>query len=169
MALFHPQFSCKDTCTFLVFYYLCIKSSVQKTLPHVRYCEISRKEYFIYLFFATPVAVGEEGILLSFLAELTDPQYVCGNHNSSRKFPWMLRKGASLLPFSMGSAGLPFFWKEEEEIPSHDSNVTHLNHSWKQTVNVTGKRCRSCKCKLMGHGNKMGKHTWYFEPSPAGF
>lgn len=38
-------------------------------------------------FFATPLAVGEEGILLSFLAELTDPQYVCGNHNSSRKFP----------------------------------------------------------------------------------
>lgn len=133
MALFHPQFSCKDTCTFLVFYYLCIKSSIQKTLPHVRYCEISRKEYFYYfyfiLFFATPV--GEEEIFLSFLAELTNPQCVCGNHNSSRKFPWRLRKGASLLPFSMGSAGPPFFWKEEEEIPSHDSNVTHLNHSWK--------------------------------------
>lgn len=121
------------------------------------------------ILFATPVAVGEEEILLSFLAELTDPQYVCGNHNSSRKFPWMLRKGASLLPFSMGSAGPPFFWKEEEEIPSHNSNITHLNHSWKQTVNVNGKRCRSCKCKLIGHGNKMGKRTWYFEPSPAGF
>lgn len=107
--------------------------------------------------------MGEEEIFLSFLAELTNPQCVCGNHNSSRKFPWRLRKGASLLPFSMGSAGPPFFWKEEEEIPSHDSI-----HE-KQTVNVTGKRCRSCKCKLMGHGNQMGKRTWYFEPSPAGF
>lgn len=46
---------------------------------------VERNTFFF--FFATPVAVGEEGILLSFLAELTDPQYVCGNHNSSRKFP----------------------------------------------------------------------------------